>query len=33
MMQYIHNTFDFKIEEDTVITLGKFVDCTVDMNC
>ena len=24
MMQYIHNTFDFKIEEDTVITLGKF---------
>ena len=24
MMQYIHNTVDFKIEEDTVITLGKF---------
>ena len=24
MMQYIHNTLDFKIEEDTVITLGKF---------
>ena len=24
MMQYIHNTFDFKIEKDTVITLGKF---------
>ena len=24
MMQYIHNTFDFKIEEETVITFGKF---------
>ena len=24
MMQYIHNTFDFKIEEDTVMTRGKL---------